>query len=293
MIVDAAVKRFLRSTDYKIYRISSRLKNSGFSNFDEEAILKRYVTALLPENNSRTAVDIGASDGKRGSNTLFFFRDGWNGLGIESDSRKVCKLAKTYKHLPGVSACRFRVTPFNVVPLLEAYGVEYRFGILSLDIDGYDYWILDSILANFRPTLIVTEINETIPPPIRFRVNYSPELRARGHFFGYSIQSLEDLCKKYVYALVELEYNNAFIVPNEMAKGSALTAEVAYQRGYLNRSDRKAKFSSNEDVEVLHSLSPDDSVKFINQLFSHEQGRYDIGVVETQKVEATQRMNAP
>jgi hypothetical protein len=263
---------------YQARRASLPLRRSGFSSFREEQLLDKFVGELLPDGRSRTAVDIGAGDGRTGSNTLALFKSGWRGVGVEWDARKFAKLAGVYERLPDVSACRLRVTPENIVPLLEAYRVEPDFGVLSVDIDSYDYWVLDAVLARYRPGIVVTEINEKIPPPIAFRVNYDPNFRSREHFFGYSIACLEELCARRGYSLVELEYNNAFLAPVELAGGRALSAEAAYNRGYLERPDRREKFHRNENMEALHSLSPEDGVRFIRQFFSDLSGKYELGV---------------
>ena len=271
------VKQFVRHLGYQARRASLPLRRSGFSSFGEEELLEKCVAELL-HGRSRTVVDIGAGDGRTGSNTLALFKSGWRGVGVEWDARKFAKLAGVYERLPNVSACRLRVTPENVVPLLEAYGIERDFGVLSVDIDSYDYWVLDAVLARYRPGIVVTEINEKIPPPIAFRVSYDPDFRSRQHFFGYSIACLPELCARRGYSLVELEYNNAFLAPAELAGARALSVEAAYRRGYLERPDRREKFNRNENVEVLHSLSPEDGVRFIREFFSDLSGKYELGV---------------
>lgn len=271
-------KRLLRHLGYQFRRGMLPLKDSGFSSFGEEQILNRYIAELLPAEHSRTVVDIGAGDGRTGSNTLALFKSGWKGVGVEWDARKARKLARVYEQLPEASACRLRVTPDNVVPLLEAYGVERNFGVLSVDIDSYDYWILDAVLARYRPQLVVTEINEKIPPPIEFRVKYDPDFRSREHFYGYSIACLEELCALRGYALIDLEYNNAFLAPKELAGARALTPESAYRRGYLERPDRRAKFHRNQNMETLHAVGPEEGVRFIRQFFSQLAGKYELGI---------------
>jgi hypothetical protein len=167
------VKQLVRHLGYQARRASLPLRSAGFSSFGEEELLEKFIAELLPRG-SRTAVDIGAGDGRTGSNTLALFKSGWRGVGVEWDARRFAKLAAVYERLPKVSACRLRVTPENVAALLEAYGIEREFGVLSVDIDSYDYWVLDAVLARYRPGIVVTEINEKIPPPIRFSVSYDP-----------------------------------------------------------------------------------------------------------------------
>lgn len=251
-----------------------------FSNFGEEQILQKYLAQLLPAGGdaSRTAVDIGAGDGVKGSNTYALFRDGWRGVGFEGSNRKVCKLAAAYKHYPQVSAANCVVTPVNVVPLLKAYDIEREFDVLSLDIDSYDYWVLDAVLAEFRPRLIVTEINEKIPPPIKFVVKFDPNFQMTHHFFGYSIQSLAELAARHDYAIIEVEYNNAFLAPRELPGVVPRDAATAYAQGYADRPDRHEKFRANANMEILHTLSPTEGVKFLHEFYAQHRGKYELNI---------------
>ena len=278
MSITKAAQQYLKRLEHRLHRARMGAGRGRFSNFDEERILQKYIAQLLPPaaGASRTAVDIGAGDGVRGSNTYALFSNGWRGVGFEGSNRKVCKLAAAYKYYPQVSAANCVVTPENVVSLLKAYNIEREFGVLSLDIDSYDYWVLDALLAEFRPRLVVTEINEKIPPPVKFVVKYDPAFQMTHHFFGYSIQSLADLCARHDYAILEVEYNNAFLAPRELPGVSALDAATAYRRGYLERPDRREKFRANENMEILHSLSPAEAVKFLDEFYAQHRGKYEL-----------------
>lgn len=247
-----------------------------YSNFKEQQIIERYIRDLPIE--SRTVVDIGAGDGINSSNTYSLFRNGYNGVGIEADSRTFARLASVYRFLPGVFACRSRVSPENVVNLLRGFEIEPEFGLLSLDIDGNDYWVLDAILSDFRPRLVVSEYNEKIPPPIRFVVEYDKDFYLRHHFFGYSIAKLQDLLDKHNYAVLEIEYNNVFIAPAEIAGTRATGIAEAYDRGYAKRPDRKEKFRSNANMETLQTLSPAEGIEFLDNFYAEWRGKYEISL---------------
>ena len=152
--------------------------------------------------------------------------------------------------------------------------IAVNFEVLSIDVDGNDYWILHATLAEFRPRLIVAEINENIPPPIRFVVKYDPDFQLRHHFYGCSIMSLADLCGQNDYALLELEYNNAFLAPKEIVRVEPPDPETIYRRGYLERPDRKEKFALNFDLDEIHSMSPENAVKFLKDFYARENGKY-------------------
>jgi hypothetical protein len=281
MSLKQTAQQYIGRLGTRLQEAKLRLRQGGFSNFDEERIIERFVAELLPAEGPRTAVDLGAGDGIKGSNTYALFRGGWRGLGVEADPRLALRLAHAYRGFDGVAACHAQVTPANVVGLLESHGVRPDFHLLSLDIDSYDYWVLDHVLGSFRPRLVVTEINEKIPPPIRFVVRFEPNFRLQHHFFGYSIASLEDLCARHSYALIALEYNNAFLAPLELPGVRPLDFTEAYRRGYLERPDRRERFHRNLDMEALHSLSPEEGITFIREFFARHEGRYDLGLAET------------
>jgi hypothetical protein len=274
MKLSKVAQQNFRELDSRLHRARVSLRRDGFSNSREEHILAQFIAELLPGDHGRTAVDIGAGDGMRWSNTYALFLNGWNGVGIEFDSRKFVKLARAYKHFPNVYACRNRATPDNIVPLLKSYDLKKDFSVLSLDIDGNDYWVLRAILSEFRPQLIVTEINEKIPPPIRFVVRYNPDFQLRHHFFGYSIAMLADLCAETGYSILEVEYNNAFLAPQELAGARAIEAGNAYRAGYLDRPDRKEKFSLNFDMETIYSLSDHEALEFLQQFYAKFPGEF-------------------
>ena len=245
-----------------------------FSHANEQHILARYIDELLPKNQPRTVVDIGAGNGVRWSNSYALLLAGWKALGIEADSHKYALLSRAYRRFPAAQAAHTRVDPDNIGSLFGDFKIEKNFGVLCLDIDGNDYWVLDAILSNFRPGLVVTEINENIPPPLRFVVKFDPNFQLRYHFYGYSIAALEDLCEKHDYGVLRLEYNNAFLAPREIGAGRFQDAETAYREGYLERQDRKERFASNLDMEILNSLTPEEGIRFLHEFYARDADNY-------------------
>ena len=183
-------------------------------------------------------------------------------------------MEKVYRKLPNARASNSLAEPANIVRLLRDFDIERNFAVLCLDIDGNDYWVLDAILSEFRPGLVVTEINENIPPPLRFVVKFDPQFQLRYHFYGYSIAALEDLCEQHNYGILELEYNNAFLAPRELRSAQFRDAETAYREGYLDRPERKERFAANLDMEALHSVSPEEGIRFLHEFYATDVGNY-------------------
>ncbi|HUR23453.1 MAG TPA: hypothetical protein VMZ73_06240 [Acidimicrobiales bacterium] len=250
---------------------------SGYSNTGEDMVIDRLLAGV---DGPQFCVDIGAGDGRTMSNLLALFERGWRGLSVEMDGESFKSLAALHARFPGSSLYRGRIDPDNVLEVLRAARTPADFGVLSLDIDGYDFFVLDRLLTSYRPAIICTEVNEKIPPPLRFTVLYSPTYSwDQNHFYGQSTSQLNILCERYGYAIVELQYNNAFLMPADLAP-SSLTPEEAYRSGYADRHDRRAKFPWNADMEELQILAPDHAVEFLRARFAKYEGMYSLDAGE-------------
>jgi hypothetical protein len=269
------VKRMVRAAGLEIRRLPREESAIEviYSAFDEQVIIERYIEQLACKQ--RFCVDIGASDGISCSNTYALFRAGWAGLAVECDGEKFTALAGRLRASSGAQLSNCRVTPENVESLLRAHGVPREFGFLSLDIDGYDYFVLERILEAYRPSLICAEINEKIPPPIKFTVKWESRYRwATDHFYGQSIAQLATLAMRYDYALARLDINNAFLIPHEICPVPALSPEAAYRTGYAERPDRKQKVPWNADMETLLTMPPQQGIEFLRKFFAKYEGKY-------------------
>lgn len=272
-----AIRQHIRELDPKASLDIDKEEVIKYSYLDEERIIENYLNKINIKNGY--CVDIAASDGVTMSNTYFLFKRGWSGLAVEYDSEKFAALAVQYKSFVNVDLSKCFVTPENVVDLLNSHQVPKNLDFLNLDIDGYDYFVLEQILNSFRPSFICVEINEKIPPPLKFSVKWSPNyVWKNDHFYGQSICQLNILCEKYDYALLELHYNNAFLIPKEVSPSASLKPEEAYRKGYLERPDRKNKFPWNADMEKVHNLSPEEALNYINNFFTKYEGKFDCSI---------------
>jgi hypothetical protein len=269
------VKRGLGALGLELRRVrpASPSGTRSFSNFGEDDIIRDLLRKIALRH--RFAVDIGAGDGETMSNSFGLFAAGWEGLAAEWDGPKFARLAYRYAGLPGVRLARARVTPENVLGLLSAAEAPREFGFLNLDIDSFDHFVLERLLSAYRPSLICAEINEKIPPPLKFSVKWDPAHHwAQDHFFGQSLSMLEDLGKRQGYALVGLEYNNAFLIPRELNPVPMLPAAEAYRAGYASRPDRLQRLPWNRDMEPLLSMDADAAKAFVREKFAAYAGKY-------------------
>lgn len=233
---------------------------------DEAEFIETY---LQKRNNFY--VDIGASTGGNhaygSSTTTPLHNKGWSGVSFEPDLSKFERLLKNQKD--NIIKINSFVKPHNVIAQLKGANVPRVFDFLSIDIDGYDFFVLDSLLKKFRPSLICCEINEKVPPPIKFSVLFHKDYAwDAGDFYGFSISMLEDLCKTHDYDVVDLCYNNAFLVPSELNAFDKRSIEDIYKEGYVNAFNRHAAFSYNDKLDYWLDLSPKEALNEMDNHFS-------------------------
>ena len=253
------------------------IKDYSYSLFNEQQIIQDYINKI--DGIKTWAVDIAAGDGVNYSNTYSLFKSSWAGLAIEYSSSEFAQMANAYKGFSGVNISRCKVTPDNVIGLLKSNTIPKDFGLLSLDIDSYDYFVLEQLLKQFRPTIMCIEVNEIFPPPIKFSVKWHPDYCYQGgQLYGQSLSKLHSLAIQHKYSLAELHYNNAIYIPEELGICDPLTPEEAYKVGYLNKSDRLMKFPWNSDFEEILTLSAQDALTFINKRFDKYNGLFECSI---------------
>jgi len=128
---------------------------------------------------------------------------------------------------PSINLHKEFITPSNIASLFEKYKVPQNLGLLSVDVDSYDFWITQTLLeAGYSPDIIVTEVNSqvsvglfTVPPP---NVTGLPWLLPGERNFGASPEAFAALGEKFGYKMVYCESRgvNCF-----MMKSSLITAE--------------------------------------------------------------------
>jgi hypothetical protein len=247
------------------------LTDESYSQFD-----KKIVSYLTEEDVD--FVDIGASDGVSESNTFLLAKQRAKGVSIEADAHKFNNMLQSYNGLD-VTCLNLRITPENVENILLSTKIRKDFSFLSLDIDGYDFFVLDKLLSTFRPKLICAEINEKIPYPIKFSVLFSQSYSWKGdHFYGFSVAKAEEICKKHNYKLIDIDYHNIFLAPAESPL-IEVDFQNAYETGYVKAKNRKEIFFYNSNVDHWHDIKDNYILmQEIKSFYKEYVGQYEIGV---------------
>ena len=185
-----------------------------YSQEGEDGILE-HVLGRLPDRNN-WCVEFGAWDGRYLSNTYHFVcKHDFAGVMIEGDKNKFVELQKNMRPYPRV-VCVNRTVSFcgrdSLDNILKTTGIPEEFDLLSVDIDGNDYHVWES-LREFTPKIVIIELNiKDLPGVERINEKDSPFVMGKS---GTSISSMNSLAISKGYSLVCQVGCNAIFVRNK------------------------------------------------------------------------------
>lgn len=235
-----------------------KLKDTGFrvfSQFEEDGKLLFIFTVLGMEN--KTFIEIGSDDGVNSNSANLYFNFGWHGLFIDGNKTSIKRGKKYFSkyphpwHYSPKFVCGM-VKRENINELIEGAGFKGEIGLLSIDIDGNDYWIWDALDVVQPQVVIIETHNEFGFEDIV--VSYDPEYFYPGKhpvYHGASPIAMVKLAKQKGYRLVganELGFNFIF-VKNGLA--DELVPEVSVESVLQHRSvaEGMVKFEEIKDWE--------------------------------------------
>jgi hypothetical protein len=218
-------------------RDRKRLLSYGFKAYsqnDEDGIIQEIFRRI--GWTARTFIEFGVGTGAE-NNTLYLLFSGWRGLWIEADADRVSVARTGLSHYVQAGqlsvACEF-VVPDNVNSIIDTMEMNGGVDLLSIDIDGNDYWVWKDI-AVVKPRVVVIEYNATFRPPVSVVIEYNKDYRWDGtNYFGASLKALEALGRDKGYTLVGccLAGVNAFFVREDLVQErfcAPFTAENHYE----------------------------------------------------------------
>ncbi len=231
----------IRDTEFKV-----------FSQFGEDGIIQYLVRRAQIREDEKTLVEFG-SDFYGEANTRFLvMNDYWRGLLIDGSRKSIETIRKQplfwERDLTAVAAF---IDADNINEIISSGGYRGEIGLLSIDIDGNDYWVWDKISV-VDPVIVVAEYNSLFGATRAVTVPYDPKFyRLAAHhsglYFGCSLKALELLGARKGYALVGSNRagNNCFFVKRDRLNGQpALSAAEAYvQSRFRDMRDSTGEFT--------------------------------------------------
>ncbi|MCK4914150.1 MAG: hypothetical protein KAS69_06110 [Planctomycetes bacterium] len=196
------------------------------SQHEEDGILL-FIFSLLGTTNKR-CVEICAGDGIECNTANLIINHRWIGLLCDGNEARVEKAKRFYStnldtmHWPPTIVKEW-VVKGNVNRVIEQNGFVGEVDLLSLDIDGIDYWLWKE-MSCISPRVVVLEINHLWGPDVSvsvpYRDNFVAEFTKYGSdYAGASLKAFVKLGKQKGYRLVGTNAiaTNVFFVRDDIA----------------------------------------------------------------------------
>ncbi len=211
---------------YKEQKRLARYEHKGFSQHGEDGIIEEIFHRI--GTTSRFFVEFGCGKHGTENNSLLLLLKGWQGIWMECNAVHVKRIKDKFRSLvenKKLAVCPAFVTSENVNEIFTDLNVPKEFDLLSIDIDGNDYWVWQA-LGEFSPRLVVIEYNAIFPASMKWVMKEDKSYRWDGSsHFGASLKSMELLGAQKGYKLVGCDFCgvNAFFVRQDLVGDHFLT----------------------------------------------------------------------
>ena len=215
-----------------------------FSQFGEDGIIQHLIKSLVIEN--QTFIEFGVESFHESNCRFLLIKDLWAGFVIDGSAENLERMRNSTFYwqfqLEGAEAF---IDKDSIRPLLESSGFGKSPGILSVDIDGVDYHVLEQ-LSDYRPSILIVEYNSLFGSEQTVSVPYQSDfVRSEAHwsnqYWGASLPAFNELAKRMEMALVGVTSTgqNAFFVRRDLLNDKV--KEVTIDKCFRSMSFRDSR----------------------------------------------------
>jgi hypothetical protein len=195
-----------------------------FSQWGEDGIIQ-YLISKVPIEN-KVFIEFGVEDYRESNTRFLLINNNWSGLVIDSNPKFINNIrAQNYYWRHDLTAICDFVTVENINSIIKQSGIEGDIGLLSIDVDGNDYWIWEAVTV-VSPRIVVVEYNSVFGRDRAVTIPYQPDFnRTKAHYsnlyFGASLRAfcLQAERKGYLFVGSNSAGSNAFFVRKDVALG--------------------------------------------------------------------------
>jgi hypothetical protein len=214
-----------------------------FSQWGEDGIIQ-YLLSRVPVADI-TFVELGVEDYRESNTRFLLMNNNWRGLIVDRNAQGLNALRsrELFWRYSLTATCAF-ITRDNVNQVIEEAGVRGDIGLLSVDVDGNDYWIWKALTV-ISPRIVIVEYNSLFGSRSAVTIPYSESFsRTTAHasnlYWGASLAAMCRLAgeKGYVFAGSNSAGCNAFFVRRDVA---ARIAEVECAAGFVESRFRESR----------------------------------------------------
>lgn len=224
-----------------------------FSQWGEDGIIDYLIENLSIEN--KTFIEFGVENYSEANTKFLLMSRNWDGFILDSSSKNIedIKNSDLYWKYELTAKANF-ITKENINIILEQSNFKKKIGLLSIDIDGNDYWVWKEI-KDFDPSIVIIEYNARLGNEKNYVVPYKKDFeRNKAHYsgiyYGASIQALVKLGNEKGYAFICCNNagNNLFFVKRDLLNNKV--KELSIKDGFIKNKFRESR-NKNGDLIFL------------------------------------------
>lgn len=235
-----------------------------FSQFGDDGIIQWLVNKLPLPN--KTFVEFGVEDYREANTKFLLINNYWSGLVIDGSPANIhaFKSSRVHTFYDIQAECSF-ITTANINRLLSLANFKKDIGILSVDIDGNDYWVWKAI-DTIQPVIVISEYNALFgydhPYTIEYRDDFVRGTEYPFNFYGASLCSLNDLAREKGYSFIGCNSagNNAYFIRNDFM------AQLPVQPIQPKEGYNFANFTEAYDAKTGEWLRGPEKIRSIDKL---------------------------
>jgi hypothetical protein len=237
----------------------------AFSQWGEDGIIQYLIQHVdIPRE---IFVEFGVQDYTESNTRFLLTNNNWAGLVIDGEKEYIDFIKNDqiyWQH--NLKAVHGFITRNNINELIAENGINGEIGLLSIDIDGNDYWVWEAINI-INPAIVITEYNHRFGLDKAVSIPYNEHFtREKAHYsmiyYGASLKALYLLGQRkgYVFVGCNSAGNNAFFIRKDLLPVGfkELTAEEGFVAGKFRES--------RDESGNLQFLEPEEELKLLASL---------------------------
>ncbi|KQT34347.1 hypothetical protein [Methylophilus sp. Leaf414] len=236
-----------------------------YSQWGEDGIIQHLIKTI--PDLEKTFIEFGVQNYVESNTRFLLVNNNWAGLIIDGSQKNIdfVKSDAIYWQHNLKAECAF-ITRENINTIIKNSGLNGDIGLLSVDIDGNDYWIWEAIDV-VTPAIVVIEYNARFGDQLAVSIPYEPNFtRSSAHhsniYYGTSLSALFKLGAKKGYTLVGCNSagNNAFFLRNDLITDQIKAKTVA--EAFVSNQFRESRDENGE----MNFISPEQERAILESL---------------------------
>ncbi len=239
----------------------SEVEFKVFSQWGEDGIIQ-YLINKLPIKN-KFFIEFGVEDYRESNTRFLMMNNNWSGFVIDGSQDNIDFIKKNniYWKYDLIAKQKF-ITKDNINNIIKNTIGTQEVDLLSVDIDGNDYWVWQSI-KEINPMIVICEYNSVFGNKAKITIPYREDFnRTKAHYsnlyFGASLPALRDLAEEKGYMLVGCTSagNDAFFIRKDVShylKEEINDAKYIYSKARESRN-KEGQLTFKRDLERIECI---------------------------------------